>query len=228
MSPEEIRDRHAKVQHPYIHTAGGGKFYPSNIQPEQFSIKAIAHGLAKECRFAGMIKGFYSVAQHCVLMRDYAAAHNLFPLEQLIYVLLHDAAEAYIGDIATPIKATLPDFNRLEKKIMQNLMSHFGLAFPLPHGVKELDARIVVDEASQLFDDKPEWLQDFANAGIEPLGIDIDPWTWQESLRAFVETFLVDYTNFLLGQRSIWVNSDYCCFKWNEFAQLYAQTRKMK
>lgn len=71
-------------------------------------IRDIAAGLARECRFAGQIFGYYPVAQHCVIGSLIAPAHVQYAF------LMHDAAEAIIKDIPSPLKAMLPDYRKIE------------------------------------------------------------------------------------------------------------------
>src|SRR5258708_39476115 len=66
-----------------------------------FNIEDIAHGLANICRYAGQCKRFYSVAEHSILVSQTAKG---FEYE----ALLHDAAEAFVGDISRPLKQMLP------------------------------------------------------------------------------------------------------------------------
>lgn len=66
----------------------------------------LARGLARACRFAGQCDAFYSVAQHCVL----ASFH--VPPEHALHALLHDAAEAYLGDLTGPLKRLLVSYHQ--------------------------------------------------------------------------------------------------------------------
>lgn len=99
-----------------------GKFVdPFNLRPEDVCIEDIAHALSHQCRFAGHTKRFYSVAEHC-----YEVTRRLdHPLK--IYGLLHDASEAYLIDLPTPIKDQLPEYKAAEHRAMLAVAEAFKL-----------------------------------------------------------------------------------------------------
>lgn len=72
------------------------------------NIEDIAHALANICRWTGHTSRFYSVAEHCI------RAAAIAPPECKLHVLMHDATEAYLGDVATPLKQLLPDYQAIE------------------------------------------------------------------------------------------------------------------
>ncbi len=86
----------------HIITYTGKVFDLLNPKPEMVCIEDIAHSLAYQCRYTGHTQEFYSVAQHCVLM----AQNSDLPGDPMAK-LMHDAAEAYIGDVARPWKDLL-------------------------------------------------------------------------------------------------------------------------
>lgn len=74
------------------------------LKPVASSIcdKDIIQGLSNDCRFAGQLPVFYSVAQHCWLMSQ------IVPEEFALEALLHDASEAYCRDIPSPLNVCCP------------------------------------------------------------------------------------------------------------------------
>tara|TARA_B100001939_G_scaffold348092_1_gene372560 strand:+ start:3187 stop:3903 length:717 start_codon:yes stop_codon:yes gene_type:complete len=110
-------------------TATGKMIDLLDPQPEDIDFNVIAHSLAKQCRWTGHTNLFYSVAQHSFLM----AQHMPQPLQA--YALLHDAHEAYIGDIPHPLKAIMgPHLNTVTERLDAAIHAAAGLDWPLsPH-----------------------------------------------------------------------------------------------
>jgi len=86
-----------------MYTASGVPFWPLEPRAEDIRIQDIAHALANLCRFNGHTKEYYSVAQHCVIMARACEATGGDP-ETCFALLMHDAAEAYMGDMIRPLK----------------------------------------------------------------------------------------------------------------------------
>lgn len=104
----------------FIETQSGIHFDFLNPQADQIDIKDIAFSLANQCRFNGHVP-FFSVAEHSV-----AVAARLPPALQLAG-LLHDAAEAYLSDIPSPIKQYLPDYCAMEDKVQKVINDKYGI-----------------------------------------------------------------------------------------------------
>lgn len=137
---------------PYITTVKGRRFYPLRDEPG-FDIKEIAHALSMKCRYTGHSSRFYSVAEHCVFVAHIMQMFNLGdPLEGL----LHEP-EAYLPDVASPYKALLPDFCKLEKEVDRKQRKHFGLPEIGTAGCKVADWVALYVEASYLI---PQLLND--------------------------------------------------------------------
>ncbi len=163
----------------WIRTSTGQRFDVQNPDPTSINIRDIAHALSMVCRFGGHVHRFYSVAQHCVLVSQHVSR----PLR--LTALLHDAGEAYTGDMPSPIKAVLPDFQVLERRVDQAIAEHFGLPSLMTPEIKRIDRRILIDEVNSVF---PNHGAAFGQ-GNEPLGINIDPLVPAESEALFLDRF---------------------------------------
>ncbi len=106
---------------PTILTLNGAFFDYRAPEQHQFAIDEIAHALANLCRFTGHTRSFYSVAQHSVLVCDLA------PPEHRLEALLHDAHEAYVGDVNSPLKSLLPMYREVEARCEAALRRQFRL-----------------------------------------------------------------------------------------------------
>lgn len=109
-------------------------------RPEDICIEDIAHGLSLECRFGKQLPEFYSVAQHSVLVS------NLVWGRHKLAALLHDASEAYLGDVPSPIKKRLRDYKRVEKILMKAIAEKFGFEYPFHKSIKEADRHMLIVE----------------------------------------------------------------------------------
>lgn len=131
----------------YIETFTGRKFYFLNPTPDQFNIIDIAHALSMTCRYTGHSNKFYSVGEHSWHMSRMLG--NL-PKEIQLAALLHDASEAYITDIASPVKMHLPDYKVIEDHIMREMCKRFMIEYPIHPAVKVADLTMLSIEANFL------------------------------------------------------------------------------
>ena len=99
----------------------GENFWPLDPKSEEVDINDIAHSLALQCRFNGHCNSFFSIAQHSVFVSKIVSP------EQALAGLLHDASEAYIGDIVSPLKKFLFEFREIEKNIEKVIFERFGI-----------------------------------------------------------------------------------------------------
>lgn len=147
---------------PRIMLRSGGWFDFLDPWNSPFTIEDIAHGLAHVCRYAGQCDGFYSVAEHSLLVADVTMEH---PLE----ALLHDAAEAFMGDITRPLKQLLPEYKRIEAGVESAILERLGLDPQMPKAVKAADLQVLAAEQLQIM---PPGTADWAaEQGIVPAPI---------------------------------------------------------
>lgn len=95
----------------WILTSTGKRFDLLEPDADMIDPWDICHSLAHLCRFNGHTREFYSVAQHSCIVAE------LVPEEHKLAALLHDATEAYLGDITRPLKQWMPDYRGFEDVI---------------------------------------------------------------------------------------------------------------
>lgn len=121
------------------------------------------------CRFNGHCSDFYSVAQHSVMVSHLVPEHLAF------MGLMHDAAEAYVGDVPTPIKQLIPQFKLLELHVWQLIARRFDLPMALPDQIKRADLQALATERKQLMPEHPAAWE--CLTGIAPVECEIKPWS---------------------------------------------------
>lgn len=129
---------------PEIRTYSGKYVNVFDLKPEDIDIVDIAHSLSLTCRWRGICKHFYSVAEHSIYVSDKV------PREHKLAALLHDASEAYLGDIPRPVKQMLPDYLKLEQKVEKVIAERFGYQYPYHVLVKEADDELLIFEWNNL------------------------------------------------------------------------------
>ena len=170
------------TQSPDILTATGDYFRFLDPWGSAFDIETIAHALSHICRFTGHTRVFYSVAQHSVI------TSHLVPAEHQLAALLHDAAEAFIGDVSKPLKGLLPDYEALEKQIEPAVFARFGLPETLDKSVKHADLVMLITEARDLMPehDNASWA---LKMGVTPLEETITPWSSERAKFEFLQRY---------------------------------------
>lgn len=173
----------------WMQTYTGVAFDLANPRPEDVRREDIAHALGRQPRYVGHCRRHYSVAEHCVLIARWLATQGHHRAVQL-GGLLHDAPEAYVGDMSAPMKAALPEVTLeplrvLEMHVRGAISLHFGTSpqLQLSPVVKGADLRILHDESAMLFGPKPKpW-----NIPGEPLGVRIRCWSPEQARDEWLE-----------------------------------------
>lgn len=157
-----------------IELGNGVRFDLFNPDPQLIDIEVVAHSLANLCRFTGHVRRFYSVAQHCVIVSE--NVDPIFDRRLAAQGLLHDAAEAFIGDFSRPLKVALNEatgnlISNIEDRILEAIGVRFGVPLPADASVKIADNIALATEKRDFMPIGEPW------AGLpEPLGDKIIAW----------------------------------------------------
>lgn len=164
-----------------ISTRSGRNVSLLNPSAGQIEIGDIAHGLAHQCRFNGQTSKFYSVAQHSVMVA------SILPKELKLAGLLHDAAEAYLGDIVQPLKALLPEFDLIESRFMAVIAERFDVRLLQDPRIKQADLIALATERRDLMPmEQMDWP---VLSGVTPLSATIQPLPPDKALSSFLHSF---------------------------------------
>lgn len=166
---------------PYIVTVSGHRFYLLNPHMSRIDPVDIAHALSNLCRYTGHTHEFYSVAQHCVLV-----SRNV-PERWAFDGLLHDAAEAYTGDLNSPLKAILDGaFSGIEAEIERAIAIKFGRQWPRDQSVKQADMRSYATEVRDITSSSVH----FNGDGYEPWPEPITGWSPERARTEWMDRFV--------------------------------------
>lgn len=150
----------------WMATYSGGRFWPLDPRPEEVSIQDIAHHLSMRCRYSGAVAFFYSVAEHSVIVSQYV------PPQFAREALLHDAAEAYVGDMVRPLKhqPEMRGFRQAEDAIYPVIMERFGIESTEESraAIEQADFRVTADEVEALMRNAQQFRDRYPE--LQPLG----------------------------------------------------------
>lgn len=165
---------------PMIMLASGKWFDFLDPHGSDFDIEDIAHGLSNVCRYAGQCQHFYSVAEHSLLVSQ--------QVEEYAYeALLHDAAEAFMGDITRPLKQLVPEFKRIEAEIEDAITSRFSMRRDYRKAVKHADLQVLAAEQLQIMAPGcADWARE---ANIKPAPITVRSLSPDDARQEFLSQF---------------------------------------
>ena len=172
---------------PYLQTVSGRFVNPFDPDPSQLDIGDITRALAKTCRFGGHCRSFYSVAQHSVIVSELVEQRSGDP-EDVFAALMHDAAEAYLGDMPHPLKhrsALGEAFKAAERHLEQALQTRFNIKPDVPE-IKRADRALLATERRAFSAEDWHWPE---LEGVEPLELELTAWPPDEAARIFAERY---------------------------------------
>lgn len=167
--------------------ATGRYVNPLYLRVEDIEIWDIAQHLGNQCRYSGAVREFFSVGQHAVLCA--LALEDAGCDVEVVYTALHhDDSEAYLQDVARPLKED-PYFGKAyrgaEQRAEKIIAEALGLIYPYPPEIKAMDTVLLATERRDLMpDDGREWE---ILRGVVPLETKITPWSPRRSRQAFLQ-----------------------------------------
>ena len=161
----------------WMQTVSGRKLVIDDPDPNEIDLGDIAHHLSQICRFQGATTSFYSVAQHSFLVS------RLVPPGLALRALLHDAAEAYVGDLIYPVKRTVgAPYAEIEDRFERAIAKRFGLPGLMTPEIKHADRVALATEQRDVMSRTHHvW-----NVLPEPDGCVINPLPSESAKRLFL------------------------------------------
>jgi len=171
-----------------IRMHSGRIVFPLHLKSDQVLITDIAHHLSHICRFAGATDSFYSVAEHSVRVLRYVGRNRFLYIRR--WALMHDAAEAYLGDVPASYKDRVyfrmdcqtkderfrtetyyATFRTVERMVMDEIKKAVGMEGSKPDLVEQADLVLRATERESLSNG-------LNGVELEPLAADLpDPLT---------------------------------------------------
>lgn len=183
----------------WMQTASGRHFDLVTPKPAQVDWSDIALHLSRINRFLGATSVPYSVAQHSVHCHDHA------PDGVKLAALLHDAHEAYIGDLTRPVKqalglvapAAIGAWWEIETAIQATIHEAAGLdaarIAALEDDVKHVDNRMLATERRDLMlPCERDW-----SLAVEPYPVTVRAWPWPRAFEAFLDRLALHLPNIM-------------------------------
>lgn len=132
------------MSEPYFTLCSGRPFRFMSPSEDDIHLDDIAHSLSHLCRFNGHSKVHYSVATHSIYCSFLVSEEHAFQ------ALMHDATEAYVGDMISPLKSLIPDFKNFEERIWSVICAKYDIPVDLVPEVHEADRAMLLAEARDL------------------------------------------------------------------------------
>lgn len=170
-----------------IHLVSGGSYNFTNPELSVYTIEDIARNLSHINRFTGSTEVAYNVSQHSVYVSLLLEAwgHQHLAMEGL----LHDAVEAFTGDVSRPLKDLLPDYRKIELKNEKAIFAKYNLPFPMDFLTKQADNAVFVAERRDLQPKCPQGMMDKEGNVIQAAPFKIVPWSAKKSEKEFLKRF---------------------------------------
>ena len=181
---DERRISLSSKDYTWMQTASNGELDFTADEWIVMPIGDIARALSNICRYNGHCSRYYSVAEHSVLIS------RMVPQDLALAALLHDASEAYVGDMPSGLKRFMGvNFKDLERKATLAVARGYGLTYEQLESpdIKAFDKRILIEEGAALMPPHAFW--DQLGRDLEPTGAVIECWPPDKANAKFLERF---------------------------------------
>jgi hypothetical protein len=182
-----VHDKGPPSPGPFLQTVSGRWVNPFDPDPNQLDAGDIARALANQCRFGGHSRVFYSVAQHSVILSELVEQRG-GDIEDVFAALMHDATEAYLGDMPHPIKHRSPlgaVFKAAEDRLGRAIRDRFGIKADVPE-IKRVDRALLATERRAFSAERWHWPE---LEGVHPLDIELSSWPPDKAAQVFAQRF---------------------------------------
>ena len=182
-----VSDHAPPAAGPYLQTVSGRWVNPFDPDPAQLDAGDIARALANQCRFGGHSRVFYSVAQHSVIVSQLVEERG-GDVEDVFAALMHDASEAYLGDMPHPLKHRSPlgaAFKEAEDHLERSIRDRFAIKPDVPE-IKRADRALLATERRAFSAETWHWPE---LDGVEPLDRELEAWSPDAAAEAFSKRF---------------------------------------
>jgi hypothetical protein len=172
---------------PFLQTVSGRWVNPFDPDPSQLDPGDIARALANQCRFGGHSRVFYSVAQHSVIVSQLVEERG-GDVEDVFAALMHDATEAYLGDMPHPLKHRSPlgaAFKSAEDHLERAIHERFRIKADVPE-IKRADRALLATERRAFSAEDWHWPE---LEGVEPLDLELTAWSPDQAAEAFAQRY---------------------------------------
>jgi uncharacterized protein len=165
---------------PWTETYTGKRLHLFNPDPSEIDLESIAHGLGGMPRFSAQANPWYSVCQHSVLGSELCAPENSLAF------LFHDAAEAFVLDLPSPLKHSdeLKGYVGVENGLQSVIFDKFVIGAYDIADIKLTDTRMYITERNALMKPLDDW-----DTSVEPYNIKITPWSPKYSEAMFIKKY---------------------------------------
>lgn len=184
--PERYSGKATQAKAPFIRTHGGHKITFLDLRPGMVRATDLAWHLGRTCRFTGMMRQWYSNAEHCVLGMRLCKSH-----EAKKQFLVHDVGEMVTGDVPSPFKRLCPDYKEYCALVQANFNEQL-------FGQREFHPEVdIADKLITATEQKVLRGQPDEDIFVEPLKFFVfQCWPWRTAVNEWLHTFRLYYPEF--------------------------------